>query len=229
MEVSITAIILAAGQSKRMGQPKMLLPWGNMTVLGQVLSTLRDAGLTESLVITGAEREAVERIAQSFGATTVHNVDFEKGEMLSSLQAGIRALIQAPPRPSPNPPGASENLKGSPSADLERVPAKQEGALICLGDQPQVEARTVRGVASRFIEGESQLVVPSHNMRRGHPWLVARPLWDEILALRAPKSPRDFLAEHAEQINYFAAGSNSILADLDSPNDYLRSRPTGEK
>lgn len=186
-----------------MGQPKMLLPWGETTVLGQVLTTLRRSGLEEILVVTGAEREAVEKICAQFGAQTAHNEEFVSSEMLSSLQVGIRWLMQ------------QTNARAA--------------ALVCLGDQPQVQERTVRGVLKCFHEGESALVAPSRNMRRGHPWLVARPLWGEILALRAPASPRDFLNGRANEIEYFAAESDSIFADVDTPEEYRNARATGEK
>ena len=195
----ITALVLAAGQSKRMGQPKMLLPWGGTTVLGQVLATLRAAGLEEILVVSGAEREAVEKIAKNFGARTVHNADFSNGEMLSSLQRG-----------------------------LEGIAPEVAAALVCLGDQPQARERTVRGVLSRFLEGESALVVASHRLRRGHPWLAARPLWDEVLSLRAPASPRDFLNAHAQEIEYFDAQSETIFADVDTPDEYRNAKPAEE-
>ena len=62
----ITAIILAAGQSKRMGQPKMLLPWGETTVLGQVIETVQSAGVGNILVVTGGAREQVEEIVRQY-------------------------------------------------------------------------------------------------------------------------------------------------------------------
>jgi molybdenum cofactor cytidylyltransferase len=62
-------------------------------------------------------------------------------------------------------------------------------------------------------------------MRRGHPWLVARALWNEILALRPPESPRDFLNRHAADINYVEVETSSILADLDTPEDYQKTHP----
>src|SRR5512144_1165841 len=95
-EPLITAIILAAGESRRMGRPKMLLPWGGSTVLQTVIAAFRTAGTEEILVVTGAGREQIE---SSIGASaqTVFNPDFANGEMLSSIQAGLRAM----------PPGAS--------------------------------------------------------------------------------------------------------------------------
>ena len=194
----ITALILAAGQSKRMGQPKMLLPWGHTSVLGQVIETIQRAGVNEILVVTGGERERVEQVAAKYSVRSTHNPEYANGEMSASLQAGL------------------SGLRDDPSV---------EAALICLGDQPQVEEGSVRAVVDRFIEKESGLVVPSYRMRRGHPWLVARPLWEELLSMRVSESPRDFLNRHAAQIEYVDVNTPSILADLDTPDDYLKSRP----
>ena len=211
----ITAIILAAGQSKRMGQPKMLLPWGETTVLGQVIETVQRAGVEEILVVTGGAREQVEEIVRRYAVSSRQNAEYERGEMLSSVQAGLRALI-APPRPSPN------------SQNLGRVTEGRVGlaaALIVIGDQPQVQERSVRAVVEAFEAGGSDLVVPSYQMRRGHPWLVARPLWEEILAMSPAESPREFLNRHAGEIQYVNVDTPSILADLDTYEEYLKSRP----
>jgi molybdenum cofactor cytidylyltransferase len=101
-----------------------------------------------------------------------------------------------------------------------------QAALIGLGDQPQVQEESVRRVCEAYRESKSQLIVPSFQMRRGHPWLVARPLWDELLQMHPPGSSRDFLKRHASEIHYVEVDTPSILADLDTPDDYHRSRPS---
>ncbi len=191
----ITAIVLAAGPSKRMGQPKMLLPWGEKTVLATVLSTIRKADIPSLVVVTGARRIEVEKICASYEAIVVHNPDYDNDDMLVSLQMGLQTA-------------------------RDKTPA--ESALICLGDQPQVEEGCVRAVASRFIETGSNLVVPSYQMRRGHPWLAARPLWEEILQMRPPQTPRDFLNRHADDIAYVEVDTPSVLADIDTFEEYLK-------
>lgn len=192
----ISAIILAAGESKRMGQPKMLLPWGEGTVLTHVLSVFREAGVEDILIVTGGAREQVEEIVAGFGVRTVFNEAFQTGEMLSSIQCGLRALT---------------------------IPKKEEAAaLIGLGDQPQVRAGSVRKVCEAFLETKSSLVVPSYRMRRGHPWLAASPLWNELLRLEPPASPRDFLNAHAADIRYVNVDDPNILADLDTPEEYRK-------
>jgi molybdenum cofactor cytidylyltransferase len=84
----ISAIILAAGESKRMGQPKMLMPWGKSTVLQTVISTLQTAGVDDILVVTGGAYHQVDMLIGK-SVQTVYNENYAQGEMLSSLQAGL--------------------------------------------------------------------------------------------------------------------------------------------
>jgi molybdenum cofactor cytidylyltransferase len=191
----ISAIILAAGESKRMGQPKMLLPWGKTTVLGKVISTFHDGGITDVIVVTGGANEQVEQIANQYNARPVFNSDFASGEMLSSLQQGLKVQKD-----------------------------QTQATLIGLGDQPQVQAGTVRSICATFRARESKLIVPSFQRRRGHPWLVERSLWDELLIMKSPQSPRDFLNKHSKEIFYLEVETLTVLEDLDTPEDYQASR-----
>lgn len=192
----ISAIILAAGQSKRMGQPKMLLPWGNLTVIEHVVTTFLTAGIRDVLVVTGGARDQVEEAIVSYPVRSVYNADYDNGQMLSSLQRGLGAM-----------------------------PGEGQAALIGLGDQPQVQGSSIRLICEAYREHASRLMVPSFQRRRGHPWLVERRLWNEILALEPPASPRDFLNAHASEIHYINMDTPTILADLDTPEDYLKSQP----
>lgn len=185
----ISAIVLAAGKSARMGRQKMLMPWGDTTVLGRVVQTLRNAGVHDIVLVTNS------LIASQMTNHKVRITLNDEGEMLSSLQAGLRAQ--------------------EPSA---------EATLVCLGDQPQVGEGSVRSVCEAFQKSGSNLVVPSYRMRRGHPWLAARPLWDEILAMKG-ETMRGFLSAHAEEIEYVNVDTPAILQDLDTPEDYLKYKP----
>jgi molybdenum cofactor cytidylyltransferase len=196
---NIAAVILAAGQSRRMGQPKMLLPWGETTVLGQVIATLAGADVGEIIIVTGGAREAVEteanKLAQKYALRCVYNPHHESGEMLSSLQTGLLTLgIQI------------------------------EAALIGLGDQPQLSLTAARKVISTFEARPGQLIVPSHNMHRGHPWLIERSLWPLVLGLKPPQTLMDFLNTCAAQILYVET-DQTVLKDMDTPEEYQREKP----
>jgi molybdenum cofactor cytidylyltransferase len=192
----VGAVVLAAGQSTRMGQAKQVLPWGKHTVIEQVNSTLIQAGISEIVVVTGAAREQVEARLRTLPVNLVHNPDYSTAEMVTSLQVGIRSL--------------------SPAV---------EALLVVLGDQPGIEAGVVRAVVKAYRAGESRLVVPSYEKRRGHPWLADQSLWPDLMALREEKTLRDFLNEHADEIEYVNIDSPSILKDVDTPEDYRRQKP----
>jgi len=209
MTREITTILLAAGESRRMGRPKLLLPWGNTTVLGQVVSMF-SAGLSsntdqridpgdEILVVTGGAHVLVEaevmRLAERYALRVIYNPNFADGGMVSSIQAGLQAL--------------------GPDT---------RAALIGLGDQPQVREETVRNICTAYVQTQAPILIPSFQNRRGHPWLATKPLWPEILALSASSNPRQFLDAHAGEIEYVAA-DESILQDLDTPEDYNRQQP----
>jgi molybdenum cofactor cytidylyltransferase len=187
----ISAIVLAAGRSTRMGQPKMLLPWGDTTVLGKVVETIQSVGIEEIVIVTNSE--IAPKITNYASRITLN----DSGEMLSSIRRGLQAQ--------------------KPSA---------EAALVCLGDQPQIEEGSVRSVCGAFQKTRSNLVVPSYQMRRGHPWLAARPLWGEILSMREPETMRDFLNKHHDEIHYIECGAPTILQDVDTPEDYLKYKPS---
>jgi molybdenum cofactor cytidylyltransferase len=116
--------------------------------------------------------------------------------MLSSLQVGLRALN-----------------------------SKTEAVLVGLGDQPHVQEKTIRKLVDSYMQSAAGLIVPSYQMHRGHPWLVARNYWAEILDLAAPRTPRDFLAQHSAQIHYVEVDTPSVLADLDTMEDYTKYNP----
>lgn len=204
----ISAIILAAGQSSRMGQSKMLLPWGKVSVLEHVVSVFAAAGVADILVITGAVRQQIEQAVNKYRdrypVRIVHNQNYLHGEMLSSIQSGLHAVI------SSTVPGPGKEMAA---------------ALVALGDQPQVQESSVRLVCEAFLRTKSLLVVPSFQRRRGHPWLVARPLWEDLLEMHPPQTPRDFLNRYAEDISYVNVDHPSVLTDLDTPEDYQASRP----
>jgi molybdenum cofactor cytidylyltransferase len=188
-----TALVLAAGLSRRMGRFKLTLPWGEHTVVGEVVATLEAAGLAKIVVVTGNGADEVSAALAATSARCVHNAGYATGEMLGSIQTGLAAM----------------------------GPAVQ-AALLCLGDQPQMEADTVRAVlAAGDVACWGKIVIPSYRMRAGHPILLPRWLWPEILACQG--TLRDVMAAHRDQTEYLTVQTPSILADLDTPEDYKTS------
>lgn len=189
-----TAIVPAAGLSSRMGGalPKPLLPWGASTVIETVVGTLLAAGIGDVIVVTGRSSEAVEAALAGCAVRCVYNPAYASGEMLSSIKSGLAAA---------NPASA--------------------GALLALADQPQMQLAVVQQVLWAFHDSSGQgLVIPSYAMRRGHPILLPRWLWDEVLALPAGETLRTVIQRHAAAIRYVAVNTPTVLADLDTPEQY---------
>jgi molybdenum cofactor cytidylyltransferase len=193
---SIAAVVLAAGRSVRMGQPKMVLPWGDSTVIGRVVQVLAWAEIQPIAVVTGGARRQVEAALSGKTVQLVFNPRFVQAEMLVSLQIGLRSLGEEP-----------------------------TAALVVLGDQPQIELEVVQSILARYRSQRAALVVPSYQMKRGHPWLVERRLWQAIFDLGPRRTLRDLLNTYADQIDYLNVDSPSVLRDLDTPEDYRRQRP----
>lgn len=197
MPPRVGAVVLAAGQSRRMGQPKLALPWGARTVIAQVAGTLLESGISDVIVVTGGWREEVEKALTGYPVLLAYNPDYEQSEMLTSLQVGLWAL--------------------------SRLEPPVEAALVALGDQPMIERAVIAAVVEQFEQSGSGLVVPSYQRRRGHPWLVRRGLWPRLLEMRPDQTMRDFL--NGNEITYVNVNSPGVLKDLDTPEDYKDQKP----
>jgi molybdenum cofactor cytidylyltransferase len=191
------AIVLAAGQSRRMGQPKLVLPWGNTTIIRRVVQVLQQAGISETVVVTGSQPDLIEAALQDCPVRCVYNPDYLIDLMLISLQTGLNAL-----------------------------PESAESALIVLGDQPQIEPEIVRAILECFYHFHERLIIPSYQNHRGHPWLLPRSFWLDLLAWHPPQTLRDFIVDHSSQIHYLPVSSSSVVADIDTPADYAHDRPS---
>jgi CTP:molybdopterin cytidylyltransferase MocA len=108
---------------------------------------------------------------------------------------------------------------------LTVLPDTLTACLIVLGDQPQMRGENVRKILETYPITVDTLVLPSYSMRRGHPWLVGRKYWGDVMALRTPQSLRDFLRTHSDAIRYVMVDDDSILNDIDTPEDYASQRP----
>jgi molybdenum cofactor cytidylyltransferase len=192
----ISAIVLAAGQSLRMGQQKMLMPWGQTYVIDQVISTLLEAGLNQINIVTGKSKDELKDVLKKYKIDYFFNKDFANGEMLVSVQVGLRGMKK-----------------------------ESEAALIVLGDQPQLESRIVRLIIERYMENHHRIIVPSYKMHRGHPWLVDNSYWQEILGLKPLLTMHSFLNMHSEEIDYIVVNTPSVIQDLDTQRDYSHYKP----
>ncbi len=190
------AVILAAGESRRMGQPKALLPVPGTEPPENFLDRMIGLFAAHSdpvIVVLGANadliRSGVTRAAQ---ATFVVNDRYAEGGQLSSLQCGLRAV----------PDGVS-------------------GVLFTPVDFPRVMPQTVAGVAAAFLRGAvCGLVIPRYRGRRGHPVCVARRFIGEFLNLPEGTQARQVIHRHEAEACYVDVDDPGILRDVDDPEAY---------
>jgi len=191
----VTAVVLAAGTSSRMGHNKLLLPWGDSTVLARTMANAKASAVADVWVITGHERDKTEAIAGESNVPTIFNPDYANG-MLTSVQTAVR-----------------------------RLPSTVEAVLVVLGDQPMVGPAVIDALLQAYAGIQHGLIAPTYRGRRGNPVIIDRRYFAELLALPPTAAPRALLERHPDDIYYVQFDDDAILNDLDRPEDYERLRP----
>ena len=185
----LAAVVLAAGKSSRMGSNKLLLKVGDRRVIEHILLSLKPM---DTIVVTGHRPEDIVDIAESLGAATVHNPDYEEG-MTTSFQAGLRTL----------------------DPEVEAV-------FMVLSDTFGFSAELLEWMADAMEdESEPLIVSPVYQWKRGHPVLFRRPLFEEFLGLEAGETMRDVVNRHNDRHKYVESDIWCRI-DLDTSEDYER-------
>jgi molybdenum cofactor cytidylyltransferase len=186
----IAAILLAAGRSSRMGQPKQLLRWGSQTVVESCVNNLREGGVDRIVVVLGHCAEEVR------GALATSNVlfavnDRAGSEMGVSISAGALLLDDSP-----------------------------EAILIALGDQPAIGPETIAALIDYWRGNRSLAVIPEHSGRGGHPVLLDGSLKSRLLELDPEQGLRGLLHSLGSGVHRVDFGSPFIARDIDTWQDY---------
>jgi len=204
---SFAGVILAAGDSSRMGRDKALLPWP--AAGGQVSSeTFLSAAVRSFLsatefvvVVVGRNEAALAPIVYSCGASLVANPDPGRGQF-SSLQVGLREVLN----------------RG------------RDAAMITLVDRPPVDAATIQTLRDAFDAADENIwaVVPEFSGKHGHPYLVGREMMEAFLRVPATSIARDVEHQHNERIQYVRVDDPLVALNINTPEEYagLLARPS---
>ena len=191
--MSVAAIVLAAGSSSRYGGAnKLLLPFGDELVVQRAVRTVREAGIERIVVVTGHQSQVVIAALANMSCEFVHNPRHAQGEMISSIQVGLRHLVDSDMR----------------------------AALIVLGDQPLLPAWIIRRLIEAFEHGCGEIVAPRFGAQRGHPVLISRKHWDEALRLPDGAPMRTLLFMHPNDLAQIVVNTDAVLRDVDTPELY---------
>lgn len=189
MKTRIAAVVLAAGQSRRMGAAnKLTLPVGGVPMVARVVDSLSRSGIAKVIVVTGHEAEAIENGLVGRPIELVYNPDYAEG-IGSSIRAGIGALED----------------------DVE-------GALIALGDMPWVDPETIDRLVDAFASSaEPSIFVPTHGKKRGNPVLWSAEYFPELLALTGDVGGKALFHRHARSICDVEVENAGVDIDVDTP------------
>jgi molybdenum cofactor cytidylyltransferase len=191
-EKIVAPVVLAAGDSSRMGYPKALLPIGPHIFLTRILETLDAVCPGEVTVVVGRHAEEIRNRVVNPLIHYLVNSKPQQGQ-ISSIQIALRSL--------------------GPECS---------GCLLWPVDQPAVSAALVGTLLDRFRESDAWIVIPSCGGKRGHPALFSRPLFDELLNWPEGMSPKELIRSHSERTILISTEETAVLDDIDTPEDYYR-------
>jgi len=188
--IGISAILLGAGKSKRMGVDKLSLPLGRKTVLEHCFKALLQSNVEELVIVLSGRNKDVKNLFQGEEVRIVVNSHPEKG-MSSSLRRGLQAI--------------------HPHC---------QGILIALGDQPFLKTRTINALILAFDHRKEGIIVPSFRGRWGHPVIFHRKYKKELLRLKGDVGGRSIIERHPEDVRLVPVKSIGVVKDVDTWQDY---------
>jgi len=186
----ISAVILAAGESRRMGEPKLLLPFAEKTIIETVIQTVMRSDIKHIIVVLGSEKDKIRNKISDYPVIITENQEYQKG-MLSSIQCGLGAL-----------------------------PDDTDAIMILLGDQPMVTGPVIDQLADTYRHTDKGILIAVHKGKRGHPIIINTKYKKDIKQLGSENSMNDFTKKFAPEILEVETGTTEILRDIDTPEDY---------
>lgn len=185
----IAALVLAGGQSRRMGEiNKLLADIGGRVMVRHVVDNVLESGADPVVVVTGHEADRVRTALGGCAVTFAENPDFADG-LSTSLKTGLAAL-----------------------------PADADGAIVCLADMPMVNAAIVDRLIAAFdpVEGRA-IIVPTRRGKRGNPVVFARRFFEEIGAVSGDVGARHIIGKHDDLVAEVEVEDEAVLLDVDTP------------
>jgi CTP:molybdopterin cytidylyltransferase MocA len=186
----ISAIILAAGYSSRMGTLKPMLKLGGETILERAIKLFCDSGIEDVIVVVGHRANEIISHVENCTTRAITNEHFERG-MFSSVKAGVNAL-----RP------------------------ESEAFFVLPVDISLVRPRTIKDLLEAYRNGNSQIIFPAFLGKRGHPPLISASCRNEILSYCGDDGLRGFFRKHDRDSKRVEVADEMILFDLNTPADY---------
>lgn len=186
----LSAILLAAGESKRMGEPKLLLPLGGSSILERAIDSMLNSRVDEVVVVIGDNAEEMTKRIGNRPVKVTINPAYQQG-MSTSIARG-----------------------------LSLVDDQAQAIILALADQPFIDSETVNTLIDTFLSHDKGIVYPVYQGKRGHPIVLSIEYAAELLSLKGDIGGREIIERHGNDILEVAVASEGINMDIDTPENY---------
>ena len=190
MNAFVSAILLAAGKSKRMDKPKQLMPFGQSTIVEQAIDNLLGSTVDEIIVVVGHMEEEVIKAIAGRPVKLAINLQYQQG-MSTSIIAGL-------------------NL----------IDSQAQAFMLALGDQPLINSQTINSLVKEYCNHDKGVAIPTYMGRRGHPVIFAIRYKEKLLRLTGDVGGRRIIKEHAEDVLEVDVNCEGICIDFDTMDAY---------
>jgi CTP:molybdopterin cytidylyltransferase MocA len=194
-ELNIAAIVLAAGEGKRLSRTKGLIEIDGVSFLQRVVGFLKDGGVESIIVVGGANAGELKQAAENLGVDFALNTEWQTGQF-SSLKIGIRSLTRRP-----------------------------HGLLVALVDHPLVKPQTCSKLLEAFSRNPQKVYLPVHEEKKGHPIIIPREIIKEIEISSSDSNLRQIIGKHHELVVELPVDDAGILRDIDTISDLKGIKP----
>lgn len=188
----ISAVILAAGLSRRMGKPKLILRRRGKTLVRTVAENVLTGGAEEVILVTGAYGRAIAGQVNDLPLTLVHNPDYASGQG-TSLAVGASSV---------NP--------------------QSDAVMVLMGDQPLITPHLIRQFTGVFLSFRPLIMRPAYNGRPGHPVFFNSVLLPELVKLSGDTGARGVLEKYRGELYLYPTSDPAVCFDVDTPEDYKK-------
>ena len=183
----VSAILLAAGKSSRMGKLKQLMPLGESTILEQTLDNLLGSKAAEVIVVLGYKAEEIVKRLSGKPIKVVVNPLYRKG-MSTSIAAGLKF-----------------------------VDSQAQAVMLVMGDQPYVDSPTINRLIDAFGNSKKGIAIPTHNGQRGHPLIFAKKYQAPLYDLSGDIGGREIIKQNPRDVLEVPVDCEGIIIDIDTP------------
>ena len=191
---NIAILILAAGNSSRMGEPKQLLPWKNSILLNHSIHTATQVTNSKTYVVLGANHDLIKSKLKRDDIEILHNTNWKSG-LGSSIAFGVKSIM------------TSEY--------------KFDGVLIKLSDQPLIDSNYLAGLIRLFKAVNNQIIASIYKSKKlGVPALFDSCYFEELSKLNQDKGAKKLITDHID--NVITVNANHLIADIDTKEDYQK-------